>query len=136
MTGMDLSRIDHERLREEVRIRLAHRYEKLLNAMEVFLDDDPREFSAAQLAIYLQTARNLGDLYQVRDRPRDTEEFLTLEQAERLAESRAVEAAEAARVEERQRLEGARMLELEGAGRSLRERLGRLRDRTEGQGSA
>lgn len=136
MNEMEPSRFDHDRLREEVRIRLAARYERLLNAMEVFLEDDPRDFSAAQLGVYLQAMKGLGDLYQARDKPSQGEDLIPLEKAQRLAELAAVEAAEVARVEERARIAGERVLELEQAGGTLRERLQRLRDREGGQGES
>lgn len=129
---MDVARFDHHRLREEVRVRLAARYERLLNAMEIFLDDDPRDFSAAQLGVYLQALKGLGDLYQARDKPSDGEDMITLVKAQQLAEAAALEAAEAARRDERAVLEAARMLELESAGSKLRDRLRRLRDREDG----
>ena len=131
MTSIDISRIDHEKLSQEVRIRLAARLERLLNAMEILIDGDPRDLSASQGSIYLQAVKLLGDLYQVRERPQSGD-MVPADKVQKLVDAAVTQAVEAARIEERELLRTQRLMELEAAGTSARARLQLLRDRATG----
>lgn len=100
---LDYDKIDHQRIRAEVRTRLAARLDRLLDDLAPLLDPrDPAtlgEVSPAMISAFVGAARLLGDLYQARDAPdRDAVPASKVERM--LAEAReqaAVEAVEAFR---------------------------------------
>lgn len=129
MTQIDISRLDHDKLSQEVRIRLAARLERLLNAMEILVEGDPRDFSASQLAVYLQTVRLLGDLYQVRERPRDEAGMVSADKVEKLIAAAVEEAVALARAEEREKVRILQLSAVESSREQIHARLQVLRDR-------
>lgn len=103
VVDLDFDRIDHSRIREEVRIRLAARLERLLDDLAPLVDPrDPAtlgEVSPAMVSAFLGAGRLLGDLYQVRDAPeKDAIPARTVERMlQEARESAAAEAVEAFR---------------------------------------
>lgn len=128
MTSIDISRIDHEKLSQEVRIRLAARLERLLNAMEILIDGDPRDLSASQGSIYLQAVKLLGDLYQVRERPQSGD-MVPAEKVQKMIDQAVTQAVEAARIEEREKVRILQIEAVESSREQISARLQLLRDR-------
>lgn len=132
MTDIIIGDFDHDQISQEVRIRLASRLENLLNRMEIFIDDDPREFSASQLTVYLQAVRIMGSLYQAFARPVDQAGFIPAERVERMLEAARIEAAALAVTSERERVALESRLALESARSGVRDRLALERARISG----
>lgn len=129
MTSPDFVQLDHDQITEKVRYTLAQRLTRYLDRMDVFMDDDPRDFSPPQVSNYLAAVKLLGSLYQAHLRPVDKSGMLPMDRVEKLLELARTEAAAQA-VEEfraQQALENLRALESAGTG--VREALVRERDR-------
>ena len=126
---IDITNLDHDQISEEVRIRAAARLERLMSRMEVFLDDDPRDFSPGQLAIYLNALKLQGSLYQAFQRPVDKSGMLPAPVVEKMLEQARTEAALEAVEAEKARIALESRLALESAGAGVREALERERDR-------
>lgn len=125
----DFVELDHDQISEKVRYTLAQRLTRYLDRMDVFMDDDPRDFSPPQVSNYLAAVKLLGSLYQAHLRPVDKSGMVPMERVEKLLELARTEAAVLA-VEEykaQQALEARRALESAGTG--VREALERERDR-------
>jgi hypothetical protein len=105
MTDMDFENLNHERISQEVRIRLAVRLERLLDDLEPMLDPhhpaNLGEVKAPFIVAYLAAVKQLGSLYQVQQRP-DTDSIPAARVARMVEEARILAAAEA--VEEYKRL--------------------------------
>lgn len=133
----DLDNLDHDRISQEVRIRLAARLEHLLEVLEPQLNPaDPYamgEVSPALIQAYLSAVKLLGGMYQVQQKP-DADAVPAarvarmVEEAERRAAERAVD--EFRRVRE---LEGRR--EFDAARASLVEQLAKSDIRDDGSDS-
>lgn len=95
----DISTIDHESISAEVRIRLAARLEKFLDALEPFTDPNREEtmgeINPAHGNLYLAGIRAMGKLYQVDQRP-GGKDMIELAKVERMLEVARIEAAAAA----------------------------------------
>lgn len=69
----DVSDLDHDRISQEVRIRLAARLEHLLEVLEPQLAPDNHfnmgEVSPGLIQAYLSAVKLLGGMYQVQQRP-------------------------------------------------------------------
>jgi hypothetical protein len=135
MTDLEPQDLDHDRISEEVRTRLAYRLDRLMSRMDVFLEDDPREFSASQLMAYLQAAKVLGSLYQVFQRPQDQAGTVPLERVERMLEAARVQAALDAVEAERVLVQERARMALESAQSKVREDLQGERERRSKGGS-
>lgn len=106
---------DHSRVREEVRIRLAARLDKLLDDLEPLVDPanpaNMGEVSPAMVSAYTQVAKTMGGLYQTFTAPESNS--VPAEQVEQMLQEARTAAAIAA-VEEYQQtraLEGRRSAE-------------------------
>ena len=84
MTIIDMVELDHDQITEKVRMELARRLTGLLDRFEVFLEDDPREFSPGQIANYLNAVKLLGSLYQAHQRPVDKSCMIRADRVEKL----------------------------------------------------
>lgn len=126
---IDISGLDHDQISEEVRIRIAARLERLMERFEIFLGDDPRDFSPGQLAIYLNALKLQGSLYQAFQRPVDKSGMLPAPVVEKMLEQARTEAALEAVEAEKARIALESRLALESAGAGVREALERERDR-------
>lgn len=127
--GMEFYDIDHDKMSDRVRMELASRLTRLLNKYEVFLDDDPRDFSPGQVANYLGAVKLLGSLFQAHQRPVDKSGMVPADRVEKLIEAACVEAVAQALEAERARIASERLLALESAGTGVRAALSRERDR-------
>ena len=129
MTFIEIVDLDHDKISERVRMELAQRLTRLLNKFEIFLDDDPRDFSPGQISNYLTAVKILGSLYQAHLRPVDKSGMVPADRVEKMIEiacaSAVAEALEAERA--RTALESRVALELAGTG--VRTALARERDR-------
>lgn len=121
--------IDHEQVREKVRTELGHRITRLMDKYEVFLDDDPRDFSPGQVANYLNAAKILGALYQSFKEPVDRSGMIPADKVEKMIEAATAQAVAEALELERARNASERHLALESAGTGVRAALSRERDR-------
>jgi hypothetical protein len=68
----DVNDLDHDRISQEVRIRLAARLEKLMELLEDQLEPsglNMGEVSPAMVQAYLSAVKLLGGMYQVQQRP-------------------------------------------------------------------
>lgn len=129
MTQMDYFEIDHDQMTERVRMELAQRLTRLMDKFEIFLDDDPRDFSPGQIATYLTAVKLLGSLYQAHQRPVDKSGMIPADKVEKMIEAARIQAAEEAVLLERARIAQEHLLALEAAKTGVREALGRERDR-------
>lgn len=95
----DVNSLDHDRISQEVRIRLAARLEKLMEVLEDQLEPGGMnlgEVSPALVQAYLSAVKLLGSMYQVQQRP-DSDLIPAarvarmVEEAERRAAERAVD---------------------------------------------
>ena len=129
MTQMEFQDIDHDRMTERVRMELAQRLTRLMNKFEIFLDDDPRDFSPAQIANYLNCVKLLGSLYQAHQRPVDKSGMVPADRVQKMIEIACAEAVQQALEVERAGIAAARLTALESAGTGVRDALARERDR-------
>lgn len=129
MNEMLYPEIDHEQVREKVRTELGHRITRLMDKYEVFLDDDPRDFSPGQVANYLTAAKILGALYQSFKEPVDKSGMIPADKVEKMIEAATAQAVAEALELERARIASERLLALESAGTGVRAALSRERDR-------
>jgi hypothetical protein len=129
MTIIDMVELDHDQISEKVRIELARRLTNLLDKFEVFLDDDPREFSPGQIANYLSAVKLLGSLYQAQLRPVDKSGMVSADRVEKMIEAASAVAVQEALELERARVRAETRLALESAGTGVREPLSRERER-------
>jgi len=126
---MDYVDVDHDKMSDRVRMELAQRLTRLMNKFEIFLDDDPRDFSPGQIANYLNCVKLLGSLYQAHQRPVDKSGMVPADRVEKLIEAACAEAVAQALEVERARIQAARLTALESAGAGVRDALARERDR-------
>jgi hypothetical protein len=131
MTQMltDFPEFDHDQMSERVRMQLAQRITRLMDKFEIFLDDDPRDFSPGQIANYLAAAKLLGSLYQAHQRPVDKSGMIPADKVEKLMAAACAQAVEDALTQERARIQAERLMALESAGSGIRDALKRERDR-------
>lgn len=129
MTIIDMVDLDHDQISEKVRIELARRLTRLLDKFEVFLDDDPREFSPGQITNYLTAVKLLGSLYQAHQRPVDKSGMVSASQVEKLLEAATAQAVAEALEVERARIKAETRMALESAGTGIRDALDRERER-------
>lgn len=129
MTIIDMVELDHDQITEKVRIELARRLTGLLDRFEVFLEDDPREFSPGQITNYLNAVKLLASLYQAHQRPVDKSGMVSAAQVEKLIEIACAQAVAEALEAERARIAHERALALESAGTGIRDALNRERER-------
>lgn len=129
MQQMEFFDIDHDKMSDRVRMELAQRLTRLMDKFEVFLDDDPRDFSPGQIANYLSAVKLLGSLYQAHQRPVDKSGMVPADRVEKLIEAAVVQAVEEALEAERVRIGAEHRRALEAAGSGVREALARERDR-------
>lgn len=129
MTAMDYQEIDHDRMTERVRMELAQRLTRLMDKFEMFLDEDPRDFSPGQIANYLNCVKLLGSLYQAHQRPVDKSGMIPADRVQKMIEIACAEAVAQALEAEKARIAGERLRELESAGAGVREALERERAR-------
>lgn len=129
MTIIDMVELDHDQITEKVRIELARRLTGLLDRFEVFLEDDPREFSPGQITNYLNAVKLLASLYQAHQRPVDKSGMVSAAQVEKLIEIACAQAVAEALEAERARIAHERALALESAGTGIRDALSRERER-------
>lgn len=127
MTIIDMVELDHDQITEKVRIELARRLTGLLDRFEVFLEDDPREFSPGQITNYLNAVKLLASLYQAHQRPVDKSGMVSAAQVEKLIEIASAEAVAQALEAERARIKAETRLALESAGTGIRDALERER---------
>jgi hypothetical protein len=120
---------DHDKISERVRIDLSVRLSKLMNSYEMFLDSDPRDFSPAQVANYLTTAKLLGSLWQSFQRPVDRSGLIPADRVEKMIEAACAQAVTEALEAERALAAAQHRMALESAGTGVREALARERDR-------
>lgn len=126
---MDFVEFDHDQMSERVRMQLAQRLTRLMDKFEIFLDDDPRDFSPGQIANYLSAAKLLGSLYQAHQRPVDKSGMIPADKVEKLIIAACSQAVEEALTAERARIQAERLMSLESARHGVRESLSRERDR-------
>lgn len=115
-TGVDhFGEYDHSKVREEVRIRLAARLDKLLDDLEPMVDPaspaNMGEVSPAMVSAYTAVVKTMGGLYQTFTAPESN--HVPLEVVEQMVQEARIEAARLA-VEEYQStraLEGRRTVE-------------------------
>jgi nitrogen-specific signal transduction histidine kinase len=129
MTIIDMVELDHDQITEKVRIELARRLTGLLDRFEVFLEDDPREFSPGQITNYLNAVKLLASLYQAHQRPVDKSGMVSAAQVEKLIEIACAQAVAEALEAEKARTAHERALALESAGTGIRDALNRERER-------
>lgn len=129
MADVDFVEFDHDQMSERVRMQLAQRITRLMDKFEIFLDDDPRDFSPGQIANYLAAAKLLGSLYQAHQRPVDKSGMIAAEKVEKLITAACAQAVEDALTSERARIQAERLTALESAGTGVRDALKRERDR-------
>lgn len=129
MTQMDYFEIDHDKMSERVRMELAQRLTRLMDKFEIFLDDDPREFSPGQISNYLTAVKLLGSLYQAHQRPVDKSGMIPADRVEKLIEAACAQAVAEALESEKARIQAERLTALESAQSGIRQALGRERDR-------
>lgn len=129
MTQMEFQDIDHDRMSDRVRMELAQRLTRLMNKFEIFLDDDPRDFSPGQIANYLNCVKLLGSLYQAHQRPVDKSGMVPADRVQKMIEIACAEAVAQALESERARIATERLMALESAGAGVRDALARERDR-------
>lgn len=127
--SVEFPTLDHDQITEMVRHNLAQRLTRFLDRMDVFMDDDPRDFSPGQVATYLSAVKLLGGLYQAHQRPVDKSAMVELVKVEKLIEAAREEAAREAVEAERARIAHESRLALESAGSGVRAALARERDR-------
>lgn len=125
----DFPEFDHDQMSERVRMQLAQRITRLMDKFEIFLDDDPRDFSPGQIANYLSAAKLLGSLYQAHQRPVDKSGMIPADKVEKLITAACAQAVEEALTSERARIQAERLMALESAGAGVRDALKRERDR-------
>lgn len=98
VVDLDYDKIDHQRIRAEVRTRLAARLDRLLDDLTPLVDPrDPAtlgEVSPAMISAFVAAGRLLGDLYQVREAPE--KDAIPASQVEKMLAQARQEAAEAA----------------------------------------
>lgn len=129
MTHIEIQDLDHDQISEKVRIELAHRLTRLLDKFEIFLDDDPRDFSPGQISNYLNAVKILASLYQAHQRPVDKSGMISAEKVEKLLEAARTQATLEAVENERLRVQAEARMAIEAAGTGIREALTRERDR-------
>jgi hypothetical protein len=129
MTHIEIQDLDHDQISEKVRYNLAQRLTRLLDKFEIFLDDDPRDFTPGQISNYLTAVKILGSLYQAHLRPVDKSGMVSVERVEKMIEAARTEAALEAVEAERSRVAEESRRALESAGTGVRDALRRERDR-------
>lgn len=134
MSYIEFVDVDHDKISERVRIELAQRLIRLVDKFEIFLDDDPRDFSPGQIANYLNAVKLLGSLYQVQQKPADRSGMIPADRVEKMIEAASAQAVQEALEAERARIASESRLALESAGSDVRAALQRERDRRERQG--
>lgn len=127
--------VDHDKVSERVRIDLSVRLQRLMDKYEMFLDDDPRDFSPAQVGNYLMAAKMLGGLWQSFARPVDRSGLVPAERVEKMIEAATAAAVTEALEAERAAVAAQSRLALESAGSDVRAALQRDRDRRGRQAS-
>ena len=127
--SMDYFEIDHDQMSQRVRMELAQRLTRLMDKFEIFLDDDPRDFSPGQISNYLTAVKLLGSLYQAHQRPVDKSGMIPADRVEKLIEAACAQAVQEALESERARIAQERLTALESAQTGIRAALGRERDR-------
>lgn len=129
MTQMDFYDIDHDKMSDRVRMELASRLTRLVDKFEIFLDDDPRDFSPGQITNYLTALKLLGSLFQVQQRPVDRSGLVPADRVEKMIQAACDVAVAQALEAERARIAVESRLALESAGAGVRDALRRERDR-------
>lgn len=129
MSYIEFVDVDHDKLSERVRIELAQRLLRLIDKFEIFLDDDPRDFSPGQLANFLNAVKLLGSMYQVQQKPADRSGLVPADRVEKMIETACALAVAEALEAERARIAQEARLALEAAGSDVRAALARERDR-------
>lgn len=125
----DFFDIDHDKMSDRVRMELAQRLIRLMDKFEMFLDDDPRDFSPGQVANYLGAVKILGSLYQAHQRPVDRSGLVPAERVEKMIEAACAQAVTEALEAERARAAIESRMAIEAAGSGVREALERERNR-------
>lgn len=129
MSSMDFYDIDHDKMSDRVRMELASRLTRLVDKFEIFLDDDPRDFSPGQITNYLTALKLLGSLFQVQQRPVDRSGLVPADRVEKMIQAACEVAVAQALEAERARIAVESRLALESAGAGVRDALRRERDR-------
>lgn len=129
MTFIEIVDLDHDKISERVRMELAQRLTRLLDKFEIFLDDDPRDFSPGQISNYLTAVKILGSLYQAHLRPVDKSGMIPADRVEKMIEIACAQAVSEALEAERARTALESRAALESAGTGIRDALARERDR-------
>lgn len=129
MTFIEIVDLDHDKISERVRMELAQRLTRLLDKFEIFLDDDPRDFSPGQISNYLTAVKILGSLYQAHLRPVDKSGMVPADRVEKMIEIACASAVAEALEAERARTALESRAALESAGTGIRTALARERDR-------
>lgn len=129
MSSMDFYDIDHDKMSDRVRMELASRLTRLVDKFEIFLDDDPRDFSPGQITNYLTALKLLGSLFQVQQRPVDRSGLVPADRVEKMIQAACEVAVAQALEAERARIAAESRLALESAGAGVRDALRRERDR-------
>lgn len=129
MTFIEIVDLDHDKISERVRMELAQRLTRLLDKFEIFLDDDPRDFSPGQISNYLTAVKILGSLYQAHLRPVDKSGMIPADRVEKMIEIACAQAVSEALEAERARTALESRAALESAGTGVRDALRRERDR-------
>lgn len=129
MTFIEIVDLDHDKISERVRMELAQRLTRLLDKFEIFLDDDPRDFSPGQISNYLTAVKILGSLYQAHLRPVDKSGMIPADRVEKMIEIACAQAVSEALESERARTALESRAALESAGTGIRDALARERDR-------
>ena len=125
---------DHDKVSERVRIDLSVKLQRLAEKYEMFLDDDPRDFTPAQVGNYLTALKMLGSLWQAFQRPVDRSGMVPADRVEKMIEASVAVAVTQALEAERASVAADRRLALESAGSDVRAALQRDRDRQGRQG--
>lgn len=129
MTFIEIVDLDHDKISERVRMELAQRLTRLLDKFEIFLDDDPRDFSPGQISNYLTAVKILGSLYQAHLRPVDKSGMIPADRVEKMIEIACAQAVSEALEAERARTALESRAALQSAGTGVRDALRRERDR-------
>lgn len=129
MDSVEFPSLDHDQITEMVRLDLSRRLKSFLDRMDVFMQDDPRDFTPGQVANYLAAVKIWAALYQAHQKPTDKSGMLSLDKVEQLLAAAREEAAREAVEAERHRVALESRKALESAGAGVRDALQRERDR-------
>ena len=132
--SLEFVAVDHDKVSERVRIDLSVKLQRLAERYEMFLDDDPRDFTPAQVGNYLTALKMLGSLWQSFQRPVDRSGLVPADRVEKMIEAATAAAVTEALEAERASVAASTRLALESAGSDVRAALQRDRDRRGRQG--